>query len=168
MPIETRQLKTLNTDACPLPAATFQSAAVSRPSNLTRNNCAQGFTGSGWTITIPFGAYTSSISQADANAQANAAADALDTQTNANTNGGCTAPTQYSISSSAAASHAAACAGSANGTAWSSHSTLVVGSVLAQNSTLTTDVPAGFYKIMPNNISVQVINNGIVATIQNC
>lgn len=73
----------------------FQSAAISRLSTYTKAGCSGGLTGSRWTITVAAGAYTSSISQADADAQANAYANSLDTQANADTNGSCVAAQYY-------------------------------------------------------------------------
>ena len=63
--------------------------SVSESGTATRNNCGAGYTGSTVTYTVSAGAYTSIISQADANNQAIADATA-NKQTYANTNGTCT------------------------------------------------------------------------------
>lgn len=76
----------------------YQSAAISRASNFTRNNCGTGNIGSNWTITVAQGAYTSTVSQAAANALAVAYADSVDTQANANVFGSCTPGENYSVS----------------------------------------------------------------------
>lgn len=75
----------------------YRSAAISRLSTFTKNNCPGGDSGSRWTISVLEGAYQSIISQADADAQANAYANVLDTQANANANGGCVAGQLYSV-----------------------------------------------------------------------
>ena len=86
MVTETRTLRELNTSACPI---TFLSAPVSRQSTLSKNSCAFGLIGGPWTIVVQAGAYTSNISQADADSKANTYANSLDTQANANANGSC-------------------------------------------------------------------------------
>lgn len=68
--------------ACTL--SIFYSVAVSQLSTYSKNTCSGNQYGSPWTITVQAGAYTSNISQADANNQAIAYANSLDTQANAN------------------------------------------------------------------------------------
>jgi hypothetical protein len=59
--------------ARPLPV-TIKTKALyynrAQSANFTKNNCPEGFTGSTVTYTVPMGAYSSDISQADADAQA--------------------------------------------------------------------------------------------------
>ena len=73
-------------------AQTFSN--VVKTGVFTRNNCSAGYTGSSVTYTVPAAAYTSTISQADADAQAQSDINA-NGQTYANTNGICTIPTIY-------------------------------------------------------------------------
>lgn len=73
----------------------YQSAAISRLSTFSRNNCSGSDFGGKWTILVAAGAYTSAVSQADADNQANAYANILDTQANANVNGSCVAGQLY-------------------------------------------------------------------------
>jgi len=72
-----------NATSCPV---TYASEA--RSQQFRRNNCAAGSIGSFVTYTIPAGAHTSTISQADANAKADAAL-AAGGQAYANANGVC-------------------------------------------------------------------------------
>lgn len=76
----------------------YQSVAISRLSTLMKSGCTAPATGGRWTITVAAGAYTSSISQADADAQANTFANSLDTQANANTFGSCVSGQFYWVS----------------------------------------------------------------------
>lgn len=76
----------------------YQSAAISRASTFKKQGCAAPNVGGSWTITVPAGAYTSTISQADADAGANAYANTLDTQANANLYGSCIGPEFYTTS----------------------------------------------------------------------
>lgn len=92
--------ETQNLDACPLEVLTYYSAAISRESTYTRNNCGTGYIGGKWTVNVAAGAYTSTDSQLAADALAEAAATALDTQANANVNGACTLPTYYLVKGS--------------------------------------------------------------------
>ena len=73
----------------------FQSAAISRNSTYMRQGCTLPQTGGLWTVSVPIGAFTSAISQIDANTQATAYANMIDTQANANTNGSCVAGQFY-------------------------------------------------------------------------
>lgn len=73
----------------------YPSAAISRPSTFVRNNCASNATGATWTIVVPYGAYTSTVSQSEADTLANNYANSLDTQANANTNAVCVPVWQY-------------------------------------------------------------------------
>ena len=73
----------------------YLSAAISRPSTFVRNNCASNATGATWTIVVPYGAYTSTVSQSEADTLANNYANSLDTQANANTNAVCVPVWQY-------------------------------------------------------------------------
>lgn len=73
----------------------FKSAAISRLSTFTKAGCSGSDVGSRWTITVAAEAYTSTISQADADAQANAYANSLDTQANADLYGSCVAAQFY-------------------------------------------------------------------------
>lgn len=75
----------------------YYSAAISRASLYVKQGCTLPSTGGVWTITVAAGAYTSILSQEDANNQAIAYANALDTQANANTNGSCVAGQFYSL-----------------------------------------------------------------------
>lgn len=76
----------------------FNSVAISRLSTFTKQGCTSPQVGGRWTITVAAGAYTSSISQADADTQANTYANSLDTQANANTYGSCVAAEYYWVS----------------------------------------------------------------------
>lgn len=76
----------------------FQSAAISRLSTFNRNSCTGTDFGGKWTITVAAGAYTSAISQVDADNQANSYANSIDTQANANLNGTCVAGYLYTKS----------------------------------------------------------------------
>ena len=78
----------------------YTSAALSRQSNLTRNNCSGSQAGTRWTITVAAGAYTGPT-QAEADALAAAYADTLDTQAAANANGSCVAGQLYSLTPAA-------------------------------------------------------------------
>ena len=73
---------------CNTPVAIFSS--VSKSGSFTRNNCGTGYTGGAVTYTVAAGAYTSTLSQTDADLQAQ-----NDVTNNgqgyANTNGTCTA-----------------------------------------------------------------------------
>lgn len=62
--------------------------------SFTRNNCSSGYIGSTVTYTIAAGAYSSTVSKADANSQATTAVSSGG-QAYANTNGTCTAVTIY-------------------------------------------------------------------------
>ena len=66
---------------------TFKSAAKSK--TLTKNDCAWGGTGSVGTFSLPAGAYSSELSQADADQKAQNVVDAV-AQTYVNDNGTCT------------------------------------------------------------------------------
>lgn len=72
--------------ACPLPAS-FRSAAITE--NVTRDNCPSGQYGTAVPVTLAAGAYTSTVSQLDADAQARTAFNASK-QTYANQYGSCT------------------------------------------------------------------------------
>ncbi len=71
---------------------TFYSDAQS--GSFTRNNCSSGYIGSTVTYTIAAGAYSSTVSKADANSQATTAVSSGG-QAYANANGTCTAVTIY-------------------------------------------------------------------------
>lgn len=74
----------------------FQSAAYSRLSTFSRNNCSNSSDfGGQWTISVLAGAYTSSISQTDADNLAIAYVNSQDTQANANMFGSCVAGWLY-------------------------------------------------------------------------
>lgn len=73
----------------------YLSAAISRPSTYSRNNCGTNETGATWTIVVPYGAYTSTVSQAEADTLADNYANSLDTQANANINAACVPAWQY-------------------------------------------------------------------------
>jgi hypothetical protein len=149
-----------------LPIVAFQSAAIFRPSTLTRNNC--GFDGTSWNIVIAAGAYTSNVSQADADAQANAAANALDTQANANANGSCTNYYQFAISNSTKSSHSDACSGGGGAFARKTDAVLGVGTVIYGDEALTQTLPAGYYKLVDTNQSIRLDVSGAVIEIQSC
>lgn len=68
------------------PSTTYYSAAADFPA--TKNNCPAGAIGSTETLSLPYGLYTSTISQSDADAQATTYGNA-NKQAYANTNGSC-------------------------------------------------------------------------------
>ncbi len=70
---------------------TYYSAAIERLGTYNRTNCGIGYTGGKATIILIEGAYTSTISQADADAKAELAYLSLNTQDFANQKGTCTA-----------------------------------------------------------------------------
>lgn len=76
-----------DTTACPLPQA-FRSTAIQE--NVAKNDCPDGQFGSSVLVSLAAGAFTSTVSQVDANAQARAAFDNTK-QIFANQNGTCSA-----------------------------------------------------------------------------
>lgn len=91
----------LNTQAYANSAGTcqllFQSPAISRLSTFNRNNCSGTDFGGKWTITVPAGTFTSSISQINADELASNYANSLDTQVNANLYGSCVPAQNYQV-----------------------------------------------------------------------
>lgn len=76
----------------------YESVSISRLSTYTKEGCTLPQVGGRWTISVATGAYTSEISQEDADTQANSYANSLDTQANANAYGSCVAAEYYWVS----------------------------------------------------------------------
>jgi uncharacterized protein YcfL len=83
----------------PVPVITYHSVALSQ--TFTKNSCGPGFTGSQVPYSLSAGAYTSTISQADANSKAQTALSLLG-QNNANNIGTCTPIITYAAGPNAA------------------------------------------------------------------
>jgi len=79
----------VNNGTCVVGTAAATSAAISRASTLVRSNCANGYRGGPWTITVALAAFGGS-DLADANARAEQEYNNKNTQANADLYGSCT------------------------------------------------------------------------------